>query len=224
MNHVRRLHASGFNHLTIMTTMTSHSVTSRSRRLSLPVRILLAIVVLAMIISFRYPMWSIYLDAPQYPEGIKMEIWYDNIGGDDPSVLQNVNLLNHYIGMKPIEPDAIPELRWMPYIVWGLIAIGVLCVVTASFRALVGWAVLFTAVSALGLYDFYRWEYDYGHDLDPNAPIKALESYQPPLIGSKQMLNITATSLPDTGGIILIGSLVIIYLCIVWEWLKRKNV
>ncbi|WP_157629988.1 hypothetical protein [Thermonema rossianum] len=207
----------------MMTTVSSTSASTRQHRLSLPVRIALAAVVVAMIISFRYPMWSIYLDAPQYPEGIKMEIWYDNVGGDDPSVLQNVNLLNHYIGMKPIEPDAIPELRWMPYIVWGLIIVGAVCVISGSFRLLVTWAVLFTLLAAVGLYDFYLWEYDYGHNLDPEAPIKALDSYQPPLIGSKQLLNITATSLPDIGGVILIAGLTVIYLCIIWEWINRKK-
>ena len=48
--------------------------------------------------------------------------------------------------------------------------------------------------------DFYIWEYRYGHDLSDDAPMKLEESYQPPLFGTKQLLNITVTSLPERGG------------------------
>jgi len=56
-------------------------------------------------------------------------------------------------------------------------------------------------ISMLGFYDFYLWEYDYGHDLSPTAPIVIPgASFQPPLIGKKMILNFTAYSLPHIGG------------------------
>jgi copper chaperone NosL len=58
------------------------------------------------------------------------------------------------------------------------------------------------------MYDFYMWEYDYGHQLNPDAPIKVPGmTYQPPLIGSKQLLNITAVSLPSTAAIVIFVSI-----------------
>ena len=58
-----------------------------------------------------------------------------------------------------------------------------------------------------GLYDFYQWGSDYGHNLDPTAPIKVPGmSYQPPLLGTKELLNFVAYSGPDTGGWIMVAA------------------
>jgi hypothetical protein len=73
------------------------------------------------------------------------------------------------------------------------------------------WSGALVLSALVGLADFYSWEYDYGHDLDlEHAPIKIPGmSYQPPLIGSKQLLNFTATSLPATGGVLAISAVVL---------------
>jgi copper chaperone NosL len=64
---------------------------------------------------------------------------------------------------------------------------------------------------ALGVYDFWRWEYDYGHNLSADAAIRIPGlSYQPPLFGSKQILNFVAHSYPDAGGWLLIASAAVI--------------
>ena len=112
--------------------------------------------------------------------------------------------MNHYIGMKPIEPDSIPELRFMPYIVIALSGLALLCVFLDKWQLNLVWIILLTAAAVLALYDFYLWEYDYGHNLDPSAAIKIEGmAYQPPLIGSKKILNFTAISLPRMGALFL---------------------
>ena len=69
------------------------------------------------------------------------------------------------------------------------------------------WIILFTVALILAVYDFYLWEYDYGHNLDPNAPmVFEGESFQPPLFGSKNLLNFIAKSYPHTGGFFIIFS------------------
>jgi hypothetical protein len=72
-------------------------------------------------------------------------------------------------------------------------------------RAILPWLVAFTVLGAVGLWDFYRWEYDYGHNLDPETAIIVVPgmNYQPPLIGSKRLLNFTATAWPGTGALLL---------------------
>lgn len=176
-------------------------------------RILIIAASFAMITAYFTPMWLIDLEAPQYPEGLGMQIWINKITGD----LNTVNGLNHYIGMKKIEPDSIKELSIMPYILAFLIAGGVVTGIAGKKKFLAVWVVIFLIAGAAGGVDFYLWEYDYGHNLDPTAAIIVPGmSYQPPLIGSKQLLNFVATSLPDIGGIIimsagLIGVLVLIY-------------
>lgn len=163
-------------------------------------RILVAVAALALGLVYVMPIWRITLEAPQYPEGIGMLIWVDTVTGMKPHDLQNINGLNHYIGMKVIEPDAIPELVVMPWLFAFLIALGLAAAATGKRWLLYAWLGILLISGIAGLIDFYLWEYDYGHDLDPNAAIKVPGmTYQPPFIGSKTMLNITAHSWPGGG-------------------------
>lgn len=155
---------------------------------------------LLLISVYFFPIWSISLNAPQYPEGIGMNITVNNIEGKEPNDLQNINGLNHYIGMKEINPDSIPELKIMPFIFAALIISGLAVGIWGNKTHVLIWLIVFILLSLAGLVDFYIWEYNYGHDLDPDAAIKIPGmTYQPPLIGSKQMLNINAVSLPHIG-------------------------
>jgi hypothetical protein len=173
-------------------------------------KILMAVASLILGLVFMFPIWTIDLEAPQYPEGIGMEISIDKIEGKSKQDLQNINGLNHYIGMKPITPESIPELKIMPWIFGFLIVSGLAIAVWGNRTALLIWIILFVLLAIAGLVDFYLWSYDYGHDLDPNAAIKIPGmTYQPPLIGSKQLLNIKATSLPGIGFYISVVSIVL---------------
>lgn len=176
--------------------------------------ILILLVSLTLIISYFVPMWSITLDAPQYPEGLGFKIWLNRMTGD----LQTINDLNHYIGMKFIEPDSIPELKFMPYLVGIIIFIGLLSSLFRKKWMLYTWTILFIGLCLIGCIDFYLWEYDYGHNLNPNAAI-IIEgmTYQPPLIGDKQLLNFTAHSYPDIGGVIIMIGAFIALLASIFE-------
>ena len=149
-----------------------------------------------------FPIWRVELLAPQYPEGLGMHIHVDKIVGYTEYDLENINLLNHYIGMKRIVPDSIPELQYMKYIIYVALGFGLITLLLGK-RVLVGiWFRLMIIIAMVGLYDFNSWEHDYGYNLDPKAPIKIEgEGYKPPLIGKKQLLNITAYSYPELGGI-----------------------
>ena len=162
---------------------------------------------LLLLALFKFPMWRITLLAPQYPDGVHMYIHVNKIGGKTPGTLQNVNILNHYIGMKPIEPDTIPELTYFPYFVIGFSLLAILFAILNYKPLYYVWLILLTIALALAVYDFYLWEYDYGHDLNDNAPMKFDdESFQPPLFGSKVLLNFVAKSFPHIGGYFIMGS------------------
>ena len=168
-------------------------------------RLLLAVASVLLLGVFVLPLWRIELVAPQYPEGLGMLIRVNTVSGIKPNDLANINGLNHYIGMKPIEPAAIPELRMMPWIVAGLAAFGLLGAALGARRLLYGWLGGFVTLAVVGLIDFWRWEYDYGHNIDfEHAIIKVPGmTYQPPLIGTKQLLNFTASSWPALGAVCL---------------------
>ena len=167
-------------------------------------RLWLAAAALSLALAYVLPLWHVGLQAPQYPEGLGLYIGVNQIRGEKPQDLNSINNLNHYIGMKRIVPEAIPELRFMPMLVGGLAGLGLLAALAGRRWLLRLWVACFAVGAVAGLADFYRWGYDYGHDLSPEAIIKIEDmSYQPPLIGSKQLLNFHATSWPAAGGVVL---------------------
>ncbi len=184
-------------------------------------RALVVLAVLLIGVAYVRPLWHIALEAPQYPEGLGMYIWADKVTGEKPQDLASINGLNHYIGMKAIVPESIPELRLMPYLLGGLAALGALVAATGSRKLLVAWVALFALLAVAGLADFWKWGYEYGHELDPTAAIKVPGmAYQPPVIGSKQLLNFRATSWPSLGGLALMAS---VALGVVAAFLDRRR-
>lgn len=183
-------------------------------------RFAIAISALLLISAYFVPLWQILMWAPQYPEGLEMKIWIDNITGD----VKIISALNHYIGMRHIDVSMFPEFGYMIYIVALLIAVGLLVAILNKRAALVAYVVLLVAGGIAALVDFYLWGYDYGHNLDPSAPIVVPGmAYQPPVIGTKQLLNFTAFSGPDIGGWIFVISGLIAVGALVYELILARR-
>lgn len=166
-------------------------------------RCLIVIAALLVAITPALPVWRISLVAPQYPEGLGMVIRMNAIEGATENDLENINHLNHYIGMRAIESSDMPELQYMRWIVL-VVALAGLAAAASGRRGLVyGWAGLFGAAGALGIADFWWRTYTYGHTLDfAHAAIQIPGlAYQPPLIGTKQIANFTASAWPASGGL-----------------------
>lgn len=162
----------------------------------------MVVAALSLGLLFLFPMWKIYLKAPQYPEGLEMHIWVNKISGNTESSLQNFNILNHYIGMEPIHAESFKELTIMPYLVIGFIVTGVLVAFIGRRRLVLAWSALLMLGGAVGLLDFYLWLEKFGTNLSPTAPIKVPGmTYVPPLLGSKTLLNFDALSLPGWGSL-----------------------
>lgn len=187
-------------------------------------RILLVLASLLLLLAYVLPIWRVSLEAPQYPQGIGMQIRINTISGVNPHDLQNINGLNHYIGMQEIVPESIPELKIMPWLFGFLIAMGLLSAALGKRPLLYLWTGLFTLLLAVGFVDYYKWGYDYGHNLNPEAAIKIPGmAYQPPLIGSKDMLNFVAHSWPDTGGLAVFAALLLGIVATVVELRRRRR-
>ena len=183
-------------------------------------RIFIVIGSLALIIMFFVPAWSIYLIAPQYPEGLSMQIWLNKISGQ----VEIINGLNHYIGMKHIKAEMFPEFSFLVYILGFFILFGLAIAFTGSRKLLFIYLVLSLIGGVAALVDFYMWGYKYGHELDPSAAIKVPGlSYQPPLIGHKKLLNFDSYSYPDTGGWVVVGVTALFFIIWFIEWRKQKK-
>lgn len=183
-------------------------------------RIIVAISALLMVSAYFVPLWRILMWAPQYPEGLEMHIWINNITGD----VRIISALNHYIGMRHIEVSMFPEFKYMIYIVAFVIGVGLLTSIINRRGMLWFYAILIVASGIAALVDFYLWGYDYGHNLDPNAAIVVPGMvYQPPVIGTKQLLNFTAFSGPDVGGWIFLAAGIMALGALAWEIYKSKR-
>jgi copper chaperone NosL len=183
-------------------------------------RVLVAIASLSLIAVFFVPIWRITLFAPQYPEGLIMKIWLNNITGD----IDIINGLNHYIGMRHITVAMFPEFDFLGYVVAFYILLG-LVIAAIGNRKVLFWYIIFTLFGGVfAMYDYYRWGFEYGHNLDETAPIKVPGlSYQPPMIGHKRLLNFDAYSYPDIGGWIIIGAASIMFLVWLFDWYRAHK-
>jgi copper chaperone NosL len=163
---------------------------------------------LLLLLLFVLPLWKITLMAPQYPEGLKMYLNINGISDSGTGDIANINIMNHYVGMKRIDQSDFMEFTYMPYIIVALISSGLIIAFTKKRSLIIAWLVIIVLLGIFGLYDFYRWEYEYGHNLDPRAAIKVPgAAYQPPLLGKKQILNFVAGSFPHSGTYIILVSM-----------------
>lgn len=183
-------------------------------------RAILLISGVALLAVIALPIWRIELDAAQYPEGLELLIYSNKLAGD----VDIINGLNHYIGMKTLHAEDFIEFTVLAYLI-GIYGLAFIVVGALGRRKLLyvlfGFFLLFGVVAMV---DFWRWLYEYGHDLDPSAPIKVPGmAYQPPLLGFKQLLNFGAFSIPATGGWIFIACGVLLTYCVYAEWRIAKK-
>lgn len=172
------------------------------KTLSKSSRFIMILVGICIAASIYFPIWRIELDAPQYPEGLALKIYANKLAGD----VDVINGLNHYIGMKTLHSEDFWEFTYLPYIL-GFFALISWFIALINRKSLVKFHLIgFLVFGIFAMYDFWKWEYAYGHDLDPTAAIQIPGmAYQPPLIGFKQLLNFGAYSIPDLGGWFMIG-------------------
>jgi copper chaperone NosL len=184
--------------------------------MTLKSKILMALAAMMLGALYFMPFWTINMSAPQYPEGIGMYIHIDDVTGHRKHDLKSINALNHYIGMSEIHKEDFPEFEIMPWIIGGMIVLGLIAAASGSMKLVIAWITLLILLGIAGFVDFYMWGYDYGHNLNPDAAIKVPGmTYQPPLIGCKQLLNINACSWPHTG-FIFIGLSMVFAGAVVW--------
>ena len=137
------------------------------------------------------PWWGLLLTAPQYPEGLQIIVYPDKLGPEDD--IYKMNILNHYIGMEEISEDGFPELQYITYIIWAMVALLVVVALVGNKKLAYLVFGLFIIGAAVGVYDMYHWLQTFGTQLDPAAPI-TIQPFVPPIIGQNQLANFTTYS------------------------------
>ncbi|PVW15867.1 hypothetical protein [Marixanthomonas spongiae] len=187
---------------------------------------------------FKFPLWNIVLGAPQYPDPLGMNIYITGIQGVEEFDIQNIDGLNHYIGMRPIpKPSEMWEFQVFPLVIGSMVALGVIIGLLGFFGKVnhwwfLGWLVLMSVLGVLGMYDFNLWLTDYGTNLDPHAIMKMTHpdgtpmTYKPPLIGYQKMLNFDVDSWPHVGGYLMFVGMLLTFVAFFIgkkEWKKKKR-
>ncbi len=132
-----------------------------------------------LLLSIFQPYWYMELEAPQYPNGLFLTAYVNHLTGD----VKEIDGLNHYIGMKPIEQAAAFERAAS---VWLVVAMFLLVEGAAFIHS--KWAVLL-AIPAIGfpvgfLVDLQFWLATFGQNLDPAAPLSSsIKPFTPMILG-----------------------------------------
>lgn len=135
-----------------------------------------------MAVAIFLPLWGMTLVSTQYPEGLHMVVYTGRITGD----LNEINALNRYIGMTPITDEFFVELRLLP-IAFGVVAALILgaAIIRRRWMPAIPLVAMAT-VAGWGLWSMRNRLYQFGHDLDPTAPI-TIDPFTPPMIGLNQI-------------------------------------
>lgn len=164
-------------------------------------RLLLLVLIVPLAMTFTQPLWRISMQAPQYPAGLYMEIYTHKIeGGNGGQHIKEINTLNHYIGMRKIDRAELSDLDWIPFGLGLLILLTLRCAAIGNVRTLIDLAVLAGYIGAFAMGRFVYKLYVFGHNLDPDAPIK-LEPFTPAIIGTKKIANFSTQSYPQLGSL-----------------------
>src|SRR5215475_10655160 len=86
-------------------------------------RVLLLVAALLLVPTYLLPLWRLTMFAPQYPDGLHLDIHsYKLEGGNKGQDVKEINILNHYIGMRDLSAADFTEFKWIPFVV-GMLAL-----------------------------------------------------------------------------------------------------
>lgn len=193
------------------------------RPLFFPARIALVLLVIPLVLAFTEPLWRISLKAPQYPDGLWMDIYTHKVdGGNKGQHINEINTLNHYIGMHKIDRAELSDLDWIPFAIGLLLVLALRCAAIGNIRSLVDLAVLTGYMTVFAFGRFVYKLYVFGHNLDPTAPLK-IEPFTPAVFGTKQIANFTTTSTPQLGSLFVGIFATGVISLLVWHLVSGRN-
>jgi hypothetical protein len=192
------------------------------RPVTLTARMLLAAAIAVLLAGAVLPLWRISLVAPQYAEGLTLDMYaYQIVAGNSGQDLAEINTLNHYIGMKPIAQADFLEMKVLPFAIGAFSLLTLRALAVGRIISLLDLAVLFVYFGAFSLGSFAYRLYSYGHHLDPQAPMK-IKPFMPVVIGSQPIANFVQTSLPLAGTLCMTAFLLLL-LAALWSSVREAR-
>jgi copper chaperone NosL len=184
--------------------------------IDLAARLMLVAAAALLLATFFFPLWNLTMFAPQYPDGLRLDIYsYTLVGGNNGQDIKEVNVLNHYIGMRDLVNESFTEFKWMPFVIGALGLLILRAVVHGSVAALVDVTTLFVYFGAFSLWSFGYKLYRYGHDLDPSAAVQ-VPPFMPPMFGYQQIANFEVYSYPRLSTYAMAAVVVLLLSALLW--------
>ena len=184
--------------------------------------LLVATVLLASI--YLFPLWSLTMFAPQYPDGLRLRIYsYTLDGGNNGQDVKEINVLNHYIGMRDLTTEDFTEFQWIPFVVGVLGLLFLRALVHGKIGNLVDVLMLFLYFSLFSMWSFGYKLYQYGHNLAPTAAVK-VDPFMPPMFGFKQLANFEVYSYPGVASYCLGLVMLLLAVATVMAWRDARAV
>ncbi len=182
-------------------------------------RLLLAAGALVLVAGiYLFPLWSMTMFAPQYQDGLRLQIYsYKLEGGNDGQDVREINVLNHYIGMRDLVSEDFTEFKWLPFVAGALALLTLRAAVHGRMAHLLDVLVLFSYFGAFSLWSFGYRMWSYGHTLDPTASVK-VDPFMPPMFGARQLANFEVYSYPAAGTYLAGGAVLMMVLALVLAW------
>ena len=186
-------------------------------------RVLLAAAALFLVPVYTAPLWNLTMFAPQYQEGLRLDIYsYKLQGGNQGQDIKEINLLNHYIGMKDLVAEDFTEFKWMPFVIGALGLLFLRAAAHGRMSHLVDVVVLYLYFGAFSLWSFAYKLWSYGHNLDPKAAV-TVDPFMPPLFGFKQLANFEVYSYPGLASYALAVAAVLLFASFAVAWRDTRR-
>lgn len=186
-------------------------------------RALLLVAVLLLLPCYVFPLYDMTMFAPQYPDGLRLHIYsYRLDGGNGGQDVKEINVLNHYIGMKELATDDFTEFKWIPFVVGAFGLLFLRTAVLGKMAHLVDVLVLYIYFGLFSLWSFAYKMYSYGHHLNPTAAVKVLP-FTPPLFGYAKMANFEIYSYPAIASYALAGVAVLLAAALYLTWRQKPE-
>ncbi len=186
------------------------------------VRALILVSALLLVGVLFTPLWDVTLYSNQYPDGLDVLVNAHGFqAGRDGTDLVEINTLNHYIGMKALDPADIPEMKWIGVALGVFVLLAARVAVFGRIGNLVDLIVLLVCFGGASFWMFYARLYQYGHNLDPRAAVK-IPPFTPPIFGTHQLANFTVESYPATGTYILLAAAVLLAAALFLAWRSAR--
>jgi hypothetical protein len=180
-----------------MKSFLARTTTFLERPLDLAPRLLMLVAVVCLAATFFFPLWNLTMFAPQYPDGLRLDIYSHTLqGGNAGQDVKEINVLNHYIGMRDIAQADFTEFKWMPFVIGGLGLLILRGIAIGTTASLLDVTMLFVYFGAFSLWSFGYKLYRYGHDLAPSAAVK-VDPFMPPMFGYQRIANFEVYSYPQ---------------------------